>query len=60
MLALKQLTQEQSLISARFWGKILGTQANYIVAEVEFQEGHGEEEEGEEEESLKEVKEKVF
>ena len=47
-LALKQLTQKEPLTSARFWGKIYGTEANYIVAEVEYQEGEGEEEEGEE------------
>lgn len=29
----------------RFWGKIFGTKANYIIAEVEYQEGEGEEEE---------------
>ena len=46
-LALKQLTQTQPLVSARFWGKVLGTDANYIIAEAEFQEGEGEEEDGE-------------
>ena len=30
-------------------GKVFGTEANYIVAETEFQEGEGEEEEEEEE-----------
>lgn len=38
----------------RFWGKIYGTEANYIVAEGEYQEGQGEEEEEEEEESKQE------
>lgn len=44
-LALKQLTQKEPIVSARFWGKLFGTEANYIVAEVEYQEGEGEEEE---------------
>ena len=44
-LALKQLTQKEPLVSARFWGKIYGTEANYIIAEVEYTEGEGEEEE---------------
>ena len=47
-LALKQLTQKEPLVSARFWGKIYGTEANYIIAEVEYTEGEGEEEEEEE------------
>ena len=32
----------------RLWGKVLGTKANYIIAEAEYQEGVGEEEEGSE------------
>lgn len=48
-LALKQLTQDTPLVSARFWGKIFGTSADYIIAEAEYQEGEGEEEEEEEE-----------
>ncbi|XP_065833618.1 radial spoke head protein 6 homolog A-like [Oscarella lobularis] len=53
-LALKQLAQEQPLETLRFWGKIFGTQADYIIAEGEFREGEGEEEEngeGDEEET---------
>ena len=46
-LALKQLTQTEPLVSARFWGKIFGTNANYIIAEAEYQEGEGEEDEKE-------------
>lgn len=38
-LALKQLSEQQPLASANFWGKIFGTQANYIVAECSFREG---------------------
>ena len=53
-LALKQLTQKEPVVSARFWGKIFGTEANYIVAEVEYQEGEGEEEEEEGEAGLAE------
>ncbi|RXM34555.1 Radial spoke head protein 4-like A [Acipenser ruthenus] len=48
-LALKQLVDSQPLQKCRFWGKILGTQGNYIVAEVEYREGEEEEEEGGEE-----------
>lgn len=48
-LALKQLVDTQRVQRCRFWGKILGTQSNYLVAEVEFREGEGEEEEGTEE-----------
>lgn len=47
-LALKQLTQKEPLVSARFWGKVYGTEANYIIAEVEYTEGEGEEEDEEE------------
>ncbi|XP_068933470.1 radial spoke head protein 4 homolog A [Petaurus breviceps papuanus] len=43
-LALKQLTDTQPIQTCRFWGKILGLQMNYIVAEVEFREGEDEEE----------------
>ncbi|XP_043918418.1 radial spoke head protein 6 homolog A-like [Protopterus annectens] len=50
-LSLKQLVDTQPLQKCRFWGKLLGIQSNYIVAEVEFREGEDEseaEEEGEE------------
>nr|XP_003406511.1 LOW QUALITY PROTEIN: radial spoke head protein 6 homolog A [Loxodonta africana] len=46
-LALKQLVEQQPILTCRFWGKILGLKRSYLVAEVEFREG---EEEGEEEE----------
>ncbi|XP_062838531.1 radial spoke head protein 6 homolog A [Anolis carolinensis] len=52
-LALKQLVTTHPIQTCRFWGKILGIEANYIVAEVEFREGE-EEEEAEEEELLEE------
>lgn len=41
-LALKQLIDSQPIQKCRFWGKVLGTEANYIVAEVEFREGEDE------------------
>ncbi|KAM9034721.1 radial spoke head protein 6 homolog A [Sarcophilus harrisii] len=49
-LALKQLVEQQPIQTCRFWGKILGLERNYLVAEVEFREGEEEEveEEGEE------------
>ncbi|XP_008333380.1 radial spoke head protein 6 homolog A [Cynoglossus semilaevis] len=44
-LALKQLVDSQPLIlHCRLWGKILGTQSNYIVAEVEFKDWDNENE----------------
>ncbi|XP_004381844.1 radial spoke head protein 6 homolog A [Trichechus manatus latirostris] len=46
-LALRQLVEQQPILTCRFWGKILGLKRSYLVAEVEFREG---EEEGEEEE----------
>ncbi|KAM6441621.1 radial spoke head protein 6 homolog A-like [Liasis olivaceus] len=52
-LALKQLIATHPIQTCRFWGKILGIEANYIVAEVDFREGE-EEEEAEEEEMLEE------
>ncbi|XP_054846182.1 radial spoke head protein 6 homolog A-like isoform X2 [Eublepharis macularius] len=48
-LALKLLVTTHPIQTCRFWGKILGIEANYIIAEVEFREGE-EEEEAEEEE----------
>ncbi|XP_007119834.1 radial spoke head protein 4 homolog A isoform X2 [Physeter macrocephalus] len=42
-LALKQLTDTHPIQKCRFWGKILGLEMNYIVAEVEFREGEDEE-----------------
>ncbi|KAG5283959.1 hypothetical protein AALO_G00021420 [Alosa alosa] len=44
-LALKHLVDTQPLQHCRLWGKILGTEANYLVAEVELREGEEEEEE---------------
>ncbi|XP_037376862.1 radial spoke head protein 4 homolog A [Talpa occidentalis] len=43
-LALKQLTDTHPIQKCRFWGKILGMEMNYIVAEVEYREGEDEEE----------------
>ncbi|XP_074848089.1 radial spoke head protein 6 homolog A-like isoform X2 [Carettochelys insculpta] len=53
LLALKQLVSTQPIQTCRFWGKILGLEMNYIVAEVEYREGE-EEEETEEEEVIEE------
>jgi len=47
-LALKNLVDNHQLQHVRFWGKIFGTEQNYIVAEVEYAEGQEEEEEEEE------------
>lgn len=43
-LAMKQLTHTQPLLSTRFWGKVFGTQRDYLIVEAEYQEGEGEEE----------------
>jgi len=56
-LALKNLVDTHTLQNVRFWGKILGTQKNYIVAEVEYREGAEDEEQGEEEGEEEEAKE---
>lgn len=37
------------LLFCRLWGKVLGTEQNYYIAEVEYREGEEEEEEEEEE-----------
>ncbi|KAF3835636.1 hypothetical protein F7725_028194, partial [Dissostichus mawsoni] len=47
-LALKQLVESQGLPRCRLWGKILGTESSYIVAEAEYREGEEEEENTEE------------
>ncbi|XP_067992952.1 radial spoke head protein 6 homolog A-like isoform X2 [Melanerpes formicivorus] len=51
-LALKNLISVQPIQICRFWGKILGLEMNYIIAEVQCQEG--EEQETEEEEVTEE------
>ncbi|EGD80968.1 hypothetical protein PTSG_01550 [Salpingoeca rosetta] len=38
-LALKQLAEQQPLKSVTFWGKIFGTEQDYIIAEAEYREG---------------------
>ncbi|XP_066041104.1 radial spoke head protein 6 homolog A-like [Chamaea fasciata] len=47
-LALKNLIRVQPIQTCRFWGKILGLEMNYIIAEVQLREGEEEEETGEE------------
>nr|XP_046247040.1 radial spoke head protein 6 homolog A [Scatophagus argus] len=49
-LALKQLAESQALLHCRLWGKILGTESSYIIAEVEYRDGEEEEEQSIEEE----------
>ncbi|XP_072293371.1 radial spoke head protein 6 homolog A-like [Eucyclogobius newberryi] len=49
-LALRQLVKNNTLPRCRFWGKILGMESNYIIAEVEYREGEEEEDERSEEE----------
>lgn len=46
-LSLKQLVDQFPLQTVRFWGKIFGIHENYIIAEVQYQEGEEEEEEEE-------------
>ncbi|XP_022094680.1 radial spoke head protein 4 homolog A-like isoform X2 [Acanthaster planci] len=53
-LALKHLVDNYPLQTCRFWGKLFGTEKNYIVAEVEYREGEEEEEEEEEEHEAEE------
>ncbi|XP_041707214.1 radial spoke head protein 6 homolog A isoform X2 [Coregonus clupeaformis] len=52
-LALKQLVDSQPLARCRLWGKILGTEGNYLVAEGEYRDG--EEEEGINEETAEDA-----
>ncbi|TWW57403.1 radial spoke head protein 6 homolog A-like isoform X3 [Takifugu flavidus] len=51
ILALKQLAQSEQLPRCRLWGKILGRENNYIIAEATYREGEEEEEEEEEQRS---------
>ena len=48
-LALKQLVDSQPLQRCRLWGKVMGTESHYIVAEAEYREGDEEEEQSPEE-----------
>ena len=48
-LALKQLTQSEQLPHCRLWGKILGRESNYIIAEAAYKEGEEDEEQRPEE-----------
>lgn len=43
-LALKQLVESQALLRCRLWGKILGIESSYVIAEAEYREGEEEEE----------------
>ncbi|NWT86200.1 RSH4A protein, partial [Lanius ludovicianus] len=55
LLSLKHLINVQPIQTCRFWGKILGLEMNYIIAEVQLHEGEG----GEEEETVEEEEETV-
>lgn len=48
-LALKHLVDSEGLPRCRLWGKILGIESNYIVAEAEYREGEEDQESIEEE-----------
>ncbi|KAL6108615.1 rsph4a [Pungitius sinensis] len=48
-LALKQLVESQALLGCRLWGKILGTESSYIVAEAQYKGGEEEEDKNSEE-----------
>ncbi|NXB14533.1 RSH4A protein, partial [Rhagologus leucostigma] len=54
-LSLKNLINVQPIQTCRFWGKILGLEMNYIIAEVQLHEGEGEEEEETAEEEVETV-----
>ncbi|XP_070688212.1 radial spoke head protein 6 homolog A [Pempheris klunzingeri] len=56
-LALKQLVDSQALQHCRLWGKILGTESSYIIAEAEYREGADEEEQSTEEAAEEEERE---
>jgi len=44
-LALRTLVESQPIERVRFWGTVLGTERNYIVAEVQWREGEGDDDE---------------
>jgi len=44
-LALRTLVESQPVEHVRFWGKILGTERNYVVAEIQWREGEGDDDE---------------
>ena len=48
LIILVRLDNDSTICIHCFVGKLFGTEANYIVAEAEYQEGEGEEEEEEE------------
>ncbi|NWV74729.1 RSH4A protein, partial [Dasyornis broadbenti] len=45
LLSFKNLINAQPIQTCRFWGKILGMEMNYIIAEVQLREGEGQEKE---------------
>ena len=44
-LALRSLVESHPVERVRFWGKILGTERHYVVAEVQWREGEGDDDE---------------
>lgn len=48
-LAVKQLAYSEQLPHCRLWGKILGIESNYIIAEAAYKEGEEDEEQKSEE-----------
>ncbi|XP_069025302.1 radial spoke head protein 4 homolog A isoform X1 [Embiotoca jacksoni] len=56
-LALQKLVESQALLRCRLWGKILGIESNYIVAEVEHRDGKEEEEQSTDEPAEEEERE---
>ncbi|XP_051930004.1 radial spoke head protein 4 homolog A [Hippocampus zosterae] len=56
-LALKQLVSSYTMQRCRLWGKILGVERSYIIAEAEFAEGEEEDEDGPEEVADEEARE---
>ncbi|XP_040926110.1 radial spoke head protein 6 homolog A isoform X2 [Betta splendens] len=57
-LALKQLVESESPLHCRLWGKILGTESNYIIAEAEYREAEEEEKQVSEEVAVHQHQEK--
>jgi len=44
-LSLRSLVESHPVERVRFWGKILGTERHYVVAEVQWREGEGDDDE---------------
>jgi len=44
-LALRSLVESHPVERVRFWGKILGSERHYVVAEVQWRDGEGDDDE---------------